>query len=115
MAISTQTLSLTKIGQHPQDIGKSARSAISQLAVAVENACKYSAYMNSPISVLTVDSEDRLANSTIFRDVMISIAPVLEGLDKLKKLDDGTTSKADFIAEMEAGGLNLVEYAAQFK
>jgi hypothetical protein len=115
MAISTQTLSLTKIGQHPQDIGERARSAISQLAVAVENACKFSAYMNSPISVLTVDSEDRQNNAKIFRDVMISLAPVLEKMGKLQALDADTVTKADFIAEMEAGGLNLVEYAAQFK
>jgi hypothetical protein len=115
MAISTQTLSLTKIGQHPQDIGERARSAISQLAVAVENACKYSAYMNSPISVLTVDSEDRKANSKIFRDAVISLTPVLASLAKLQALDSETVTKADFIADMEAGGLNLAEYAAQFK
>jgi hypothetical protein len=115
MAISTQTLSLTKIGQHPQDVGERARSAISQLAVAVENACKYSAYMNSPISVLTVDSEDRKANSEIFRDVMVSLEPVLAKMAKLKALDNESVSKADFIADMEAGGLNLAEYAAQFK
>tara|TARA_R110000803_G_scaffold115793_5_gene184364 strand:- start:11058 stop:11405 length:348 start_codon:yes stop_codon:yes gene_type:complete len=115
MAISTQFLSLAKIGQHPQDIGQSARSAISQLAVAVENACKYSAYMNSPISVLTVDSEDRQNNAKIFRDVVISLMPVLVDLEKLKALDAETVTKADFIADMEAGGLNLAEYAAQFK
>jgi hypothetical protein len=115
MAISTQTVSLTKIGQYPQDIGGRARSAISMLAVEIENACKYSAYMNSGVSILTVDSEDRQANSDIFRDVVISLQPVLEKFAMLQGLDSGTISKADFIAEMEAGGLDLEEYAAQFK
>jgi hypothetical protein len=115
MAISTKAVNLKNIGQHPQDIGQQARSAISSLGVAVENACKFSAYMNSADSVLTVDAEDRLEYSKIFRDVVISLMPVLVNLEKLKALDAETVTKADFIAEMEAGGLNLVEYAAQFK
>ena len=115
MAISTKYTSLNKIGKHPQYIGGRALSAISILAAEVENACKYSAYMNSPESVLTVDSEDRQVNSNIFRDVVISMAPVLEKFAKLQGLDNGTISKADFIAEMEAGGLDLEKYAEQFK
>mgnify|MGYP003639632654 CR=1 FL=1 len=115
MAISTKAVNLKNIGQHPKDIGKQARSSISSLSVAVENACKFSAYMNSADSVLTVDSDDRLEYSKIFRDAVISLAPVLASLAKLQALDSGVTTKADFIADMEAGGLNLTEYAEQFK
>ena len=115
MAISTKYTRQVSVGKHPQKIGESALSAISTLNVAVNNACKFSAYMNSGVSVLDIDSEDRLEYSKIFRDAVISLTPVLASLAKLQALDDGSTSKADFIAEMEAGGLNLTEYAAQFK
>jgi hypothetical protein len=115
MAISTKNTRQASVGKHPKDIGQSALSAISTLNVAVSNACEFSAYMNSGISVLDIDSEDRLEYSKIFRDAVISLAPVLAKLARLQGLDGGTISKADFIAEMEAGGLVLEEYAAQFK
>jgi hypothetical protein len=115
MAISTKYTRQVSVGKHPQNIGESALSAISRLNVAVNNALDFCAYMNSPISVLDIDSEDRLENSKIFRDVVINITPVLAGFAKLQALDDGSTAKADFIADREAGGLNLTEYAAQFK
>ena len=115
MAISTKAVKLKNVGQHPKDIGQSARSAISRLSVAVEDAKKFTAYMNSNISVLTVDSEDRLEYSTLFRDVIISLAPVLTSLAELQALDGQSLSKADFIASMIADGLDLLEYAEQFK
>jgi hypothetical protein len=115
MAISTKNTRQASVGKHPQNIGRSALSAISSLNVAVNNALDFSAYMNSGISVLDIDSEDRLECSKIFRDVVINITPVLAGFAKLQSLDDGSTTKADFIAERESGGLNLTEYAAQFK
>jgi hypothetical protein len=115
MAISTKNTRQASVGKHPQDIGQSALSAISTLNVAVNNACEFSAYMNSDISILDIDSEDRLQYSKIFRDAVINLAPVLANLAKLQALDNETVTKTDFIADMEAGGLNLVEYAAQFK
>ncbi len=115
MAISTKNTRQASVGKHPQNIGQSALSAISSLNVAVNNALDFSAYMNSPISVLDIDSEDRLEYSKIFHNVKNSFEPVLASFAKLQALDDGSTPKADFIAEMEAGGLNLTEYAAQFK
>jgi hypothetical protein len=115
MAISTKYTRHASVGKHPQNIGKLALSAISNLAVEVANACEYSAYMNSGISVLDIDSEDRLEYSKIFRDAVINLTPVLAKLARLQGLDDGTISKTDFIAEMEANGLVLEEYAAQFK
>ncbi len=113
MAISTKYLTLTRIGEHPENIGKSAIQAISKLSVAVEEACKYSAYMNSIESALTVDAEDRLKNSKIFRNAVFSLTPVLESFTRLQALDEGTVSKEDFIADMESRGLNLQEYAKQ--
>jgi hypothetical protein len=115
MAISTQNTRQQSVGKHPQNVGRSALSAISNLNTAVNDACEFSAYMNSGISVLDIDSEDRLQYSKIFRDAVISLAPVLANLAKLQALDSEAVTKADFIADMEAGGFNLVEYAAQFK
>jgi hypothetical protein len=115
MAISTKNTRQASIGKHPQDLGKKALLAISTLNVAVNDALEFSAYMNSPISVLDIDSEDRFQYSKIFRDAVISLAPVLASLARLQALDDESVSKADFIADMEAGGLVLAEYAAQFK
>jgi hypothetical protein len=115
MAISTKNTRQASIGKHPNDIGRKALSSISSLNVAVNDACQFSAYMISDVSVLDVDSEDRLIYSQIFRDAVVSLAPVLANLAKLQALDDGSTTKADFITDMEANGLNIAEYAAQFK
>jgi hypothetical protein len=115
MAISTKNTRQASIGKAPNDIGRQALSSISSLDAAVNAACQFTAFMNSDISVLDIDSEDRAVYSAIFREAMISLAPVLANLAKLKALDGEETTKADFIAEMEAGGLNLAEYAAQFK
>ena len=115
MAIATQNTRLATIGNHPKDIGKKALRAISELNIAVVDAAKFTAYMNSSVSVLSIDAEDRLAYSNIFRDAVASLAPVLQTLGKLQALDDGTTTKPDYIADMEASGFDLAEYSAQFR
>ena len=115
MAIATQNARLATIGNRPKEIGKKALRAISELNVAVADAAKFTAYMNSSVSVLSIDAEDRLAYSTIFRDAVASLAPVLQTLGKLQALDSGTLTKSDYIAEMVADGFDLVEYNAQFR
>ena len=115
MAIATQNTRLATIGNHPKEIGKKALRAISELNVAVVDASKFTAYMNDPVSVLSIDSEDRLEYSKIFRDAVANLTPVLQTLGKLQALDSGTTTKADYIADMVAGGFDLAEYSAQFE
>jgi hypothetical protein len=115
MAISTKNTRQASIGKAPNDIGRQSLSSISSLDAAVNAACEFTAYMVSDVSVIDIDSEDRAVYSAIFRDAMTSLAPVLANLAKLQALDEGSINKADFIAEMQAGGLDLAEYAAQFK
>ena len=115
MAIATKALKLKNVGQHPKDIAKSARSAISNLAAAVEDAKKFTAYMVSPVSVLTIDSEDRAEYCAMFQDVYLGLDPVIASFAELNALNNESITKADYIAGMEAAGLDLAEYAAQFK
>ena len=115
MAIATKALKLKNVGQHPIDIAKSARAAISNLAAAVEDAKKFTAYMVSPISVLTIDSEDRAEYCAMFQDVALGLNPVMASFAELNALNNEDITKEAYILGMEAAGLNLVEYAAQFK
>ena len=115
MAISTSFLKIKNVGQTPKDIASTARSAISNLAVAVENAKKFTAYMISPVSVLTIDSEDRAEYCAMFQDVALGLNPVMASFAELNALNNEVITKEAYIAGMEAAGLNLVEYAAQFK
>ena len=106
MAISTKALKLKNVGQTPKDIASNARSAISNLAAAVEDAKKFTAY---------IDSEDRAEYCAMFQDVALGLNPVMASFAELNALNNETITKPAYIAGMESAGLDLVEYAAQFK